>query len=90
MMCTSLTVTSPSPIIPSSDVSSGSTRGAGDAFTAGYIAGLLDGQDPRGCLGWGSALGASAVRGVGATETVFTRAEAQQFMVGQELVMAEV
>jgi sugar/nucleoside kinase (ribokinase family) len=64
--------------------------GAGDAFTAGYIAGLLAGEDARGCLRWGSALGASAVRGVGATETVFTRAEAEQFMAGQELVTAEV
>ncbi len=36
--------------------------GAGDAFDAGYIAGLLAGQDALGCLKWGSALGASCVR----------------------------
>jgi len=36
--------------------------GSGDAFDAGYIAGLLAGEDPAGCLRWGSALGASCVR----------------------------
>jgi sugar/nucleoside kinase (ribokinase family) len=54
--------------------------GSGDAFDAGYIAGLLRGEDPAGCLRWGSALGASCVRGLGATETVFTRPEAEAFM----------
>jgi sugar/nucleoside kinase (ribokinase family) len=54
--------------------------GAGDAFDAGYIAGLLEGGDPLRCLEWGSALGASCVRSIGATESVFDRAEAEQFM----------
>jgi sugar/nucleoside kinase (ribokinase family) len=54
--------------------------GAGDAFDAGYIAGLLSGDDPGRCLEWGSALGASCVRSIGATESVFTRAEAEAFM----------
>jgi sugar/nucleoside kinase (ribokinase family) len=54
--------------------------GAGDAFDAGYIAGLLAGQDPIGCLKWGSALGASCVRAIGATESVFTRPEAEAFI----------
>jgi len=54
--------------------------GAGDAFDAGYIAGLLAGCDPRGCLSWASALGASCVRSISATESVFTRKEAQDFM----------
>lgn len=54
--------------------------GAGDAFDAGYIAGLLAGEDPRGCLAWGSALGASCVRAISATESVFTRDEAREFM----------
>ena len=34
--------------------------GAGDAFDAGFIAGLLAGCDERGCLAWASALGAAA------------------------------
>ncbi|HWB00304.1 MAG TPA: carbohydrate kinase family protein [Pirellulales bacterium] len=54
--------------------------GAGDAFTSGYIAGLLDGGDTRQCLAWGSALGASCVRSISATESVFTRDEALAFM----------
>ncbi|MHC4177064.1 MAG: carbohydrate kinase family protein [Planctomycetota bacterium] len=54
--------------------------GSGDAFDAGFIAGLLAGEDPAGCLRWGSALGASCVRSIGATESVFNREEAQAFM----------
>jgi sugar/nucleoside kinase (ribokinase family) len=54
--------------------------GAGDAFDAGYIAGLLAGEDARRCLEWGSALGASCVRAVGATEAVFDRRQAESFM----------
>ena len=54
--------------------------GSGDAFDAGYIAGLLAGEDPAGCLRWGSALGASCVRSIGATESVFNDEEARAFM----------
>jgi len=54
--------------------------GAGDAFDAGYIAGLLAGGDPLNCLAWGSALGASCVRSISATDSVFTRPEAERFM----------
>jgi sugar/nucleoside kinase (ribokinase family) len=54
--------------------------GSGDAFDAGYIMGLLAGEDPAGCLRWGSALGASCVRSIGATESVFNRREAESFM----------
>ena len=59
--------------------------GSGDAFDAGFIAGLLSGEDPAGCLRWGSALGASCVRALGATESVFNRAEAEAFMRQHEL-----
>jgi sugar/nucleoside kinase (ribokinase family) len=54
--------------------------GSGDAFDAGYIAGLLAGEDPAGCLRWGSAVGASCVRSISATDSVFTRDEALEFM----------
>jgi sugar/nucleoside kinase (ribokinase family) len=64
--------------------------GSGDAFDAGYIAGLLAGEDPAGCLRWGSALGASCVRAIGATEAVFTRPEAEAFMREHELRIEEV
>ncbi len=63
--------------------------GAGDAFDAGYIAGLLAGEDPIGCLKWGAALGASCVRSISATESVFTRDEATQFMREHELAIEQ-
>lgn len=49
--------------------------GAGDAFDAGYISGLLSELGPLECLVRGAILGASCVRGVGATESVFTMQE---------------
>jgi len=61
--------------------------GSGDAFDAGYIAGLLADEDPAGCLRWGSALGASSVRAIGTTEGVFDRAEAEAFMKEHELTI---
>ena len=63
--------------------------GSGDAFDAGYMAGMLAGEDPAGCLRWGSALGASCVRSIGATESVFNRSEAEAFMAEHELVVEE-
>lgn len=54
--------------------------GSGDAFDAGYVAGLLAGEDPAGCLRWGAALGASCVRSINATDSVFNRQEAEAFM----------
>jgi sugar/nucleoside kinase (ribokinase family) len=54
--------------------------GAGDAFDAGYIVGLLEGAEPQRCLQWGSALGASCVRSISATESVFNREQAIAFM----------
>ena len=59
--------------------------GSGDAFDAGYIVGLLNGEDAAGCLRWGSAIGASCVRSISATESVFTRAEAEAFLREQPL-----
>ncbi len=63
--------------------------GSGDAFDAGYCAGLLRGEDPAGCLRWGSALGASCVRALGATEGVFTRDETEAFLREHELPIDE-
>jgi sugar/nucleoside kinase (ribokinase family) len=63
--------------------------GAGDAFDAGFIAGVLAGEDSVGCLRWGSALGASCVRSVSATESVFNRVEAIEFMRSHELRVEE-
>jgi sugar/nucleoside kinase (ribokinase family) len=62
--------------------------GSGDAFDAGYIVGLLAGCDPLGCLKWGAALGASCVRSLSATESVFNRGEAEDFMKWHDLPIA--
>lgn len=63
--------------------------GAGDAFDAGYILGLARGDDPRRCLEWGSALGASCVRSISATASVFTRPEAEAFIGKHPLEIRE-
>jgi len=57
-----------------------SGAGSGDAFCAGFIAALLAGSDPIECVRWGSAQGASCVRGVGTTETAFSKAELEAFL----------
>lgn len=54
--------------------------GSGDAFASGIITGILRGWDIPKTLGYGSALGASATRGVGTTDTVFTSDEAEEFL----------
>lgn len=54
--------------------------GGGDAFDAGYIAGLLDGLSEPDCLKLASAVGASCVRAVGTTAGIFTRPEADAFL----------
>lgn len=59
--------------------------GGGDAFDAGYIAGLLDGRDELGCLTLASAIGASCVRAVGTTAGVFTRDQAEAFLAAHRL-----
>jgi sugar/nucleoside kinase (ribokinase family) len=64
--------------------------GGGDAFAAGYIHGMLQGLDAEGCLHIASALGASCVRGVGTTTSVFSRAECEEFLRTQTLPIERV
>ncbi|MGC8639954.1 MAG: carbohydrate kinase family protein [Isosphaeraceae bacterium] len=59
--------------------------GGGDAFDAGYIVGLLEDRPEIECLKLASAVGASAVRAVGTTAGVFTRAEAEEFIGRQKI-----
>ncbi|MAT16840.1 MAG: carbohydrate kinase [Planctomyces sp.] len=54
--------------------------GSGDAFVAGFMHGLLDHKSLRDCVTCGSAMGASAVRAVGATTSVFTADELADFI----------
>src|SRR6185369_15333976 len=61
--------------------------GSGDAFDAGYIFGLLNGDSPARCLELGSALGASCVRQPGATTGVFTRCELDEFLARERIAV---
>jgi sugar/nucleoside kinase (ribokinase family) len=63
--------------------------GSGDAFTAGFIHGLLAGDSVKNCLRNGSALGASCVRSAGATTGVLTAEELSDFLVSHDLVIRE-
>jgi sugar/nucleoside kinase (ribokinase family) len=54
--------------------------GGGDAFAAGYMAGLLRGLEPAECLRMASAVGASCVRAIGTTTGVFTAEECAAFL----------
>jgi sugar/nucleoside kinase (ribokinase family) len=64
--------------------------GSGDAFAAGYIHGLLMGTDAETCVRYGSALGASCVRAIGATTGVFNAAELTAFLDSQPLEMTPI
>jgi sugar/nucleoside kinase (ribokinase family) len=54
--------------------------GSGDAFAAGFIAGVLEGWQPEETLRFASAIGASACTRLGCTTGVFTRAQADAFL----------
>ena len=59
--------------------------GAGDAFDAGVITGILRGWDLPQMLRFASALGASAVRAIGTTQGVFSTSEAEAFLAANHL-----
>lgn len=64
--------------------------GAGDAFDSGIITGILREWDLPATLRYASALGASAVRAVGTTQGVFTRAEVEAFVAANKLEVEKV
>jgi sugar/nucleoside kinase (ribokinase family) len=59
--------------------------GSGDAFDAGFIAGILNKWDMPKTLRYAAALGASAVTAIGTTDGVFTAAEAEKFVADNPL-----
>jgi len=59
--------------------------GAGDAFTSGVITGILRGWGLDQTLPYAAALGASAIRAVGTTDSVFTAADAMAFVASHPL-----
>lgn len=66
--------------VPAPRVESIDQSGAGDAFSAGLIAGVLAGWDARRTVRFASVVGASATTALGCTAGVFSRAEADAFM----------
>jgi sugar/nucleoside kinase (ribokinase family) len=54
--------------------------GGGDAFVAGYVYGLLQGAAASECIAYGSAMGMSCVRSMGATTGVFNHDELEAFV----------
>jgi len=61
--------------------------GGGDAFAAGYIYGLIKNLNTEDCLRVASALGASCVRAIGTTTSVFTRQQCEAFLHEQSLAI---
>ncbi|KAJ8668287.1 hypothetical protein QAD02_009950 [Eretmocerus hayati] len=53
------------PIEPSSPIVD--TTGAGDSLVAGFLAGLLSGQDPKTCLEWGCKVASKVITNLGAS-----------------------
>jgi len=54
--------------------------GSGDAFAAGFITAMLENRSPEECVVYGNALGASCVRGISTTGSVFTKKELAEFL----------
>jgi len=63
--------------------------GSGDAFTAGYIYGLLRGFETLDCIRRAAALGASCVAGLGTTAGVFTADQLERFVSEHELPIGD-
>jgi sugar/nucleoside kinase (ribokinase family) len=63
--------------------------GAGDAFTSGVIRGILQGWELPQTLRYASAIGASATRAAGTTDSVFSAQEAEAFLVEHTLAVTE-
>ena len=62
--------------------------GAGDAFCAGFITGMVRDLDLEGCIRYGSALGASCVRSIGCYDGVFTAPQAAEFLSQHRLELS--
>lgn len=54
--------------------------GTGDAFSAGFMFGVLNGEPTSRCLQLGTAMGASCVRSMGATTGVFNAKQLTEFV----------
>ncbi|HYN85154.1 MAG TPA: PfkB family carbohydrate kinase [Pyrinomonadaceae bacterium] len=59
------------------------TTGAGDAFHAGFIYGMLAGEELEACLTWGCAVAALKCRALGARSALPTLQEVNQLVAGE-------
>lgn len=66
--------------IPAYDVNVVDTTGCGDAFSAGFIAGLIDGLDACGAAEIGVATGSMVATGLGSDAGITDRASVDQFI----------
>lgn len=58
------------------------TTGAGDAFAAGFLYGLLEGLEAKGCAALGSFLAAKVIERLGARRGFPSKAEVEEFLRG--------
>lgn len=70
--------------VPAFSVKVVDTTGAGDAFVAGFLAGLLRGWKPERCARLACAAAALNIQKVGATAGMPTYAEAEVFLKGRQ------
>ena len=73
--------------VPAFPVEVVDVSGAGDAFLAGFIVGLLEQWTLRDSLRFASLIGASACTQLGCTGGVFTRAEAERYVQSHQLTI---
>jgi sugar/nucleoside kinase (ribokinase family) len=64
------------------------SSGAGDAFAAGFISGVLEGWPDDKKLIFASVVGASACTALGCTAGVFSRAQAEEYIAHHTLTLA--
>jgi sugar/nucleoside kinase (ribokinase family) len=83
LMSTQQTLAAPAFPVEVVDVS-----GAGDAFAAGFIVGLLEQLPPEDALRFASVIGASACTKLGCTDGVFTRKEVEAYVQTHPLPIA--
>jgi sugar/nucleoside kinase (ribokinase family) len=63
--------------------------GSGDAFSSGVIRSLLIGWDVPEMLRYASAIGASATRAAGTTDSVFSASDAEAFLAAHPLTVTQ-
>ncbi|WOP18561.1 sugar kinase [Raineyella sp. LH-20] len=70
-------------VLPAYDVDVVDTTGCGDAFTSGFISGLLDGLDPADAAERGLACGSLVATGLGSDAGIVDRAQVEEFRTTQ-------